>query len=76
MGRKDNQDLDRLTLFDVASRPWVTIGPYGAFSLNKAREMAQRMRVEVSQGHDPLPKLILSDSTEDFRTASVGSFGL
>ena len=31
-----------------------TIGPYGAFTLHKAREIAQRMRVEVSQGHDPL----------------------
>jgi integrase len=32
----------------------ITIGPYGAFTLHKAREIAQRMRVEVSQGHDPL----------------------
>ncbi len=32
----------------------ITIGPYGAFTLHKARETAQRMRVEVSQGHDPL----------------------
>ncbi len=32
----------------------ITIGPYGAFTLYKAREIAQRMRVEVSQGYDPL----------------------
>ena len=25
----------------------ITIGPYGAFTLHKAREIAQRMRVEV-----------------------------
>ena len=32
----------------------ITIGPYGAFTLYKAREIAQRMLVEVSQGYDPL----------------------
>lgn len=32
----------------------ITIGPYGAFTLYKARETAQAMRVDVSQGHDPL----------------------
>jgi hypothetical protein len=32
----------------------ITIGPFGPFTLHKAREIAQHMRVDVAQGHDPL----------------------
>ena len=49
----------------------MTIGPFGAFTLQMARETAQRMRVDVAQGTDPL-----SDKQADRATLTVNELSV